>query len=342
MPYYVGLDASKRTTKVCVLDDRGAVVREGTVASDPKEIAGFLRGEGRRYARVGLESWSMASWLYVGLARAGLPIICIEARHAHAVLAASRANKTDRNDAKGIAEMMRAGIYKRVHIKTAESRQAKGLLTTRKLLRTKAIDLELGIGSALLLFGLKLHIRGGATFEHRVRKLIGANAHLSSLVEPLLRVRSLILKETAVLEQRIRQQAESDPVCRRLMTAPGVGWLTALAYRAAVDEPARFTRSRDVAAHFGLTPQTKQSGEMDRQIGISRHGDSAMRTALFHAARCQLRRDVKPSPLKEWGMAIATRRGGKKAIVAMARRLAVTLHRMWVTETDYRWTTGSA
>src|SRR5579859_551747 len=150
MPCYVGLDASKRTTSICVMDQGGVIVKEGAVATEPKAIVGFLRGDGYRYARVGMEVWSVAPWLYAGLSRAGLPIICIEAWHAGRVLGAARKNKTDKNDARGIAEIMRAGIYKAVTIKTVTSQRIKALLTVRKMLKTKATDMENAIGSALL------------------------------------------------------------------------------------------------------------------------------------------------------------------------------------------------
>lgn len=336
MACYAGLDASKSTTKICVLDAMGTVLKEGVVESDPKAIVGFLRGAGWRYRRVGMESWSLAPWLYAGLARAGLPIICIEARHSSALLKAKRSNKTDKNDARGIAEIMRAGVYKSVHIKSVESQHIRSLLTVRKFLRTRATDTEIAIGSTLLVYGYKLRLAGRATLEQRVRKLVGANAFLASLIEPLLAVRKRTLEEVGAFERRLKTIAADDPVCRRLMTAPGVGPLVALAYRSAIDEPRRF-RSRDVAAHLGLTPKVNQSGMRDATGHISKRGDAAARTALFLAAREQLKKTGRSSWLKEWANAVAARRGAMKALVAVARRLAVILHRMWVTETDFRW-----
>jgi transposase len=342
MPCYVGLDSSKRTTAICVLDDQGATVREGTVASDPKAIVGFLRGEGRRYARVGMESWSLASWLYEGLARAGLPIICIEAGHAHRFLKEWRVNKTDRNDARGIAELMRINAYKTVHIKTQQSRQSSALISVRKLLLRKVCDIEHGIGSTLLLFGLKLNSGGRSTFERRVRALVRSDAFLASLLEPLMAVRAHNLEALHAFERRLQEMADADPVCRRLMTAPAVGAITALMFRAVIDEPRRFTRSRNVGPHLGLTAATWQSGKRKRTGGISKHGDKGARTALYLAASYQLRRDAKPSWLRDWGLEVAARRGRKKATVAIARRLAVTLHQMWITESDFRWTAKGA
>lgn len=336
MSCYAGLDSSKHTTKICVLDETGTVLKEGVVASDPKAIIGFLRGDGWRYRRIGMESWSLASWLYVGLARAGLPIICIEARHSSALLKAKRSNKTDRNDARGIAEIMRAGLYKTVHIKSAESQRIRSVLAVRKFLRTRASDTENAIGAALLVYGKKLRFAGHATFEKRARELVGADPYLKRLVEPLLTVRKALLLEIDAFEHHLSAVASEDPVCRRLMTAPGVGPIVALSYRSAIDEPLRF-RSRDVAAHFGLTPRVNQSGSRDTKGCISKKGDSAGRTALVLAARQQFRKTGRPSALKEWAAQVAARRGAMKALIAVARRLAVILHSMWVRETDFRW-----
>jgi len=337
MACYVGLDTAKRTTKICVIDEDDNVVKEGVVETDPKAIIAFLRGDGRRYARVGMESWSLASWLYAGLAKGGLPIICIEARHSSAVLKAARTNKTDKNDARGIAEIMRVGLYKTVHIKSPESQRIKSLLTVRKFLILKMLDTENIVRGTLLIFGVKIGPGTRTQYEHRVRALVGSNIELTAVIEPLLTVWRHVYQEAQKLEQRLKDTAVGDPVCRRLMTAPGIGPLSALTFRCGVDEPGRFTQSRNVAAHFGLTPRTNQSGETSRSSGISKRGDVAVRTALFIAAQHQFRINTRTSWLKDWGLQVAERRGRMKAITAVARKLAVTLHQMWVTETDFRW-----
>ncbi len=337
MPSFVGLDASKRTTSICVIDKSGEVVKEGVVETEPKAIIAFLRGEGRRYSRVGMEAWSMSPWLYAGLAKAGLPIICIEAWHASGILKASRRNKTDRNDARGIAEIMRMGSFKVVHIKTLESQRIRDLLTMRKFLRTKVTDIENAIRSAALTRGIRFASGRQSTFDGKVRKALCADLFALELIQPLLSIRAIALREMIAFETRLLTIAKTDPVCRRLMTAPGIGPITALNYRVAIDEPARFSRSRDVGAHLGLTPRTRQSGQSDFRGSISRSGDNAVRAALYLAAFGQLRASTKPSSLKTWGEAIAARRGRKKAVVAMARRLAVILHRVWITETDFHW-----
>lgn len=334
MPNYVGLDASKATTSICVINERGEIVREGAVPTEPAAIIGFLRGEGRRYARVGIEAMSMASWLYERLAKAGLPIICIEARHAHAILK-GRLNKTDRNDARGIADIMRAGLYKAVHIKSAASQQAKLLLTARKALRNKCRDIDNLIRGALLQFGLKLQAGRPASFEARARELAVKSAAAREIVEALIAVRVVINERVEVFDGLVKRLVDEDPVCRRLMTVPGVGPIAALAYRVAIDVPERFASSRAVGVHLGLTPRTYQSGETERRGRISKCGDEAARTGLFLAAKIVLSRRTRNTALKDWGKAVAARRGYLRAVVAVARRLAVMLHRMWLSASDY-------
>ena len=337
MPYYVGLDASKQSTSICVIGENGEVAGEGVVASEPKAIVRFLRGEGRRYKRVGIESWTMTPWLFAGLAKAGLPVVCIETRQSSAVLKAARPSKSDRNDARGIAEIMRAGIYKSVHVKSTESRRIGAMLTARKLLRTKVVDIENGVRGLLLSFGVKLPAGGTSSFENRVACAAKVDGQVRGLIEPLMLVRRQLLDAVGAFQARLAAIAADDPVCRLLVTAPGIGALTALEFKAAVDEPRRFPKSRNVGPHFGLTPRSHQSGEHDLRRGITKCGDNGVRKALYLSAAQQFRKRASPSPLRNWAHQIAERRGRKKAIVALARRLAVILHRMWVTETEFRW-----
>ena len=342
MPHFVGLDASKHKTHICVLDPQGSVVLEGAVASDPGAIAAFLRGRGWRYKRIGMEMWGLASWLYAGLARFGLPIICIEARHAHSVLKQARINKTDRNDARGIAEMMRAGLYKTVHIKSPESQRVRAILATRKILRTKVTDVENGIRGILLSFGRKLAAGRDTTFEKRVRALFNGDRFVEEVLVPLLEARKHLIALFDQMERRTTNLANEDAVCRRLMTAPGVGPITALLFRTGLDEPQRFARSADVGPHFGLTPPSRQSGTSDRKGRISCLGDGAVRSSLYMAARSQMKKCSRKTWLNSWAQAIKARRGANKAIIALARRLATILHRMWTTETDFRWELSKA
>ena len=251
-------------------------------------------------------------------------------------------NKTDRNDARGIAQMMRVGLYRPVHVKTLRSQKLRMLLTHRKLLQSKAIAVDNDLRGTLRNFGLKVGMVGTARFEARIKELIENLPDLAALVEPLLIVRRVLRDQIAVLHRRLLAVVRDDEVCRRLMTVPGVGPVVALTYRATVDVPARFRKSKSVGAVFGLTCSRDQSGERDRPGTISRCGDEMMRTMLYEAAQSMLVRSSRWSWLKAWAMQIAKRRGMKRAIVALARRLAVIMHRIWVDGTEFRWTREAA
>ena len=335
MKAYVGLDVSQRETSVCIVDPQGEVLEEFVAPSNPQALGRALKDRRRRYVRVGLESCGIADWLYEGLAKQGLPVICIEARHAHGVLKA-RVNKTDRNDARGIAAIMHTGFYRAVHIKSAASRDIRTLLATRRLLRLKIVDLENGIAGLLAASGLAItRARGRRFYDTQVFKLAQSEPMLLAWLAPLLDARAALRAQFSLVDEAVKTMANEDPVCRRLMTAPGVGPLVAITYRVVIDIPGRFTCSRNVGAHLGLAPRTKQSGTSDRRGRISRCGDRQLRSALYLAATAVLNPRTGPSPLRTWGQSIAERRGRQKAKIAVARRLSVILHRMWVTETDY-------
>jgi len=268
-------------------------------------------------------------------------VICVETRHMRAVLKA-QINKTDRNDARGIAQMMRVGLYRPVHVKTLRSQKLRMLLTHRKLLQAKAIAVENDLRATLRNFGLKVGMVGTIKFEARVKDLVDNFPDLATLVQPLLVVRRVLREQISILHRRVLAIVRDDEVCRRLMTVPGVGPVVALTYRATVDVPARFRKSKSVGAVFGLTPARDQSGERDRPGAISRCGDEMMRTTLYEAAQVMLLRSAKWSWLKAWAMKIARHRGMKKAIVALARRLAVIMHRIWTDGTEFRWTREAA
>ena len=297
----------------------------------------MLKNLACHFKRIGLEAGPLSQWLFSGLAEAGLPVICVETRHMRAVLKA-QINKTDGNDARGIAQMMRVGLYRPVHVKTLRSQKLRMLLTDRKLLQSKAIAIDNDLRGTLRNFGLKVGMVGMAKFEARIKELVENLPELAVLVEPLLIVRRVLREQIAVLHRRLLAVVRDDDVCRRLMTVPGVGPVVALTYRATVDVPARFRNSKAVGAVFGLTPSRHQSGERDRPGGISRCGDEMMRAMLYEAAQVMLTRTDKWSWLKAWAMKIARHRGMKKAIVALARRLAVVMHRIWVDGTEFRWT----
>ncbi len=340
MAQFVGLDVSVKTTAVCVLDAGGRVVLEATVDSSPAAIAERLLAAGGQLERIGLEAGPLSQWIYAGLVEAGLPAVCVETRHMHAVLSA-RNNKTDRGDARGIAQMMRVGLFKPVHVKTPASQHRRLLLTSRKLLQRKTYDLENDLRGSLRNFGLKVGMAGAAKFEGRIRELVAGHPIIAAIVGPLLEARAALRAQFDKLHRMLLELARADPVCRRLMTAPGVGPVVALTFRTCVDNPARFSRSRCVGAHYGLTPRLRQSGETARVGRVSRWGDAMMRSSLYEAALVLLTGPGRWSPLKAWGVAVAKRRGVRRAIVAVARKLAVALHRMWRDGTDFRWTAAA-
>jgi transposase len=331
------LDVSVKDTSVCIVDDAGKITREVKVASEPAALLAVLTSSLYRFKRIGLEAGPLSQWLFSALAEAGLPVVCVETRHMRAVLKA-QINKTDRNDARGIAQMMRVGLYRPVHVKTLRSQKLRMLLTHRKLLQSKAIAIENDLRGTLRNFGLKVGTAGRTRFETRIKELVEDVPDLAVLVEPLLIVRRVLREQMAVLHRRLLTLVRDDEVCRRLMTVPGVGSVVALTYRATVDVPARFRRSKSVGAVFGLTCSRDQSGERDHPGAISRCGDEMMRTMLYEAAQSMLLRTKRWSWLKAWAMQIARRRGMKRAIVALARRLAVIMHRIWVDGTEFRWT----
>src|SRR5258706_9287249 len=300
MEYLAGLDVSVKETSVCVVDDAGKVGREARVASEPEALLQVLANNTYRFKRVGLEAGPLSQWLYSVLAEAGLPVICVETRHMRAVLKA-QINKTDRNDARGIAQMMRAGLYRPVHVKTLRSQKVRILLTHRKLLQSKAIAIENDLRATLRNFGLKVGMVGTVKFEARIKELVENLPDLAMLVEPLLIVRRVLREQIGILHRRLLAIVRDDDVCRRLMTVPGVGPVVALTYRVTFDVPARFRNSRAVGAVFGLTPSKHQSGENDRTGGISRCGDDMMRAMLYEAAHIMLVRLAKWSWLKAWG-----------------------------------------
>jgi transposase len=286
---------------------------------------------------VGFEAGALSQYLTYGLQAAGFEVICLEARQVKNTLDAMR-NKTDRNDARGIAQILRTGWYSRVHIKSLHSHRVRALLASRKAILTKCIDLENELRGLLRVFGIRLPPRvGHGSFDDQVRQTFADDEMLSCALVPLLDARTVLYKTYLKLDNVVRALTKADPLCVRLMSIPGVGPVTALTFKSAVDDPARFKSSRNVAAHFGLTPKRYQSGEMDNPGHISRAGDADVRSTLYVAAHSLLTRNAQWSSLKAWGMRLAKTRGHRRAVIAVARKLAVILHRMWVDGSEFRW-----
>jgi len=337
MKHYAGLDVSVKETSVCIVDETGAICREIKVVSHPEDLLQLLQDPAWHLERVGLEAGPLSQWLFEGLAQAGLPVVCIETRHAKAFLKA-QVNKTDRNDARGIAQMMRVNLFRPVHVKTLTSQKRRALLTARKLLQGKALAIESDIRGLLRNFGLKVGVVGAVRFEARIHELMEGMADLAEIIAPLLQARQVLREHFATLHRRLLAVVRDDETCRRLMTVPGGGPVVSLAFVATIDIPTRFRTSKAVGPALGLTPVQHQSGESRRIGRISLCGDAMVRTLLFEAAQALLTRVTKWSWLKAWAIRVAQRRGSGKAVVALARRLAVILHRMWSDKTEFHWT----
>ena len=336
MDHYVGLDVSLKQTAVCVVDQTGKVMREGMVASDPDAIAEFVAKHAPHAARIGLETGATSTWLWTELKKKELPVICIDARHAKAALK-MQINKSDRNDAVGIARIMQCGWYKEVRVKDLDSHAIKALLVSRALLVRMKRDLENQIRGLLKNLGLIIGRAKMTTFLARATELIADKPALVAAVEPLLKVRAVLERQIDNLDRKVMAMARREPDVRRLMTVPGVGPITALCYFATIDDPSRFKQSRNVGAYLGLTTRRYASGEIDRTGRISKCGDAMLRSYLYEAANVLLTRVAKWSTLKAWGMRVAKRSSLAKAKVAVARKLAVILHRMWVNGTEFNW-----
>ena len=337
MTYYAALDGSLRTVNLCVIDEEGVLVAETKLDSEVIDIVAYLDGLALEITSVGLEAGTLCQYLTYGLQFAGFEVVCMEARQVKAALSAMR-NKTDKNDARGIAQLLRSGWYSKVHIKSMASHRIRALLSSRKAVLCKCIDLENEIRGLFKVFGIKLPAKlGHGAFDAAVRHIIETDATLSHALLPLLDARLVLYHCFRELDNRTRKLAHSDPVCQRLMSAPGVGFITALTYKAGVDDPTRFKRSRTIAAHFGLTPRRFQSGEIDIDGHISRCGDRGVRCTLYTAANALMTRSSKWSSLKVWGLQLAKTRGHRRAVIAVARKLAVILHRMWIDDTQFQW-----
>ena len=319
------------------VDDDGVIVLEAKAASEPEAIFGVLSGIDGAFERVGLEAGPLSPWLFAGLTAAGLPAICIETRHAKAAMVAMTRNKNDRNDARSLAHLIRSGWFKAVHMKSAESQELRALLIAREFFVNKLRDHENEIRGLLRPFGLKVGHVAARDFESRVRELAAGVPLLELCMAALLRGREEMRRQLAGLHRELLRVTANDELCRRFMTIPGVGPVTALAFKTAIDDPARFRRSSDVGAHLGLTPRQYQSGETDVRGRISRSGDAFTRTALFTAAHVMLTRSRQWTAIRAWGVRIAKRSSLKKAKVAVARKLAVVMHRMWRDDAPFRW-----
>jgi len=337
MVYHTALDVSLRSVSICIVDDNGVIQFEDKVVSEVEEIVSCLKRFSPDIRSVGFEAGTLTQYLSYGLQAAGYEVICMEARQVSAALSAMR-NKTDKNDARGIAQILRSGWYSRVYVKSMESHLTRALLSCRKTALRKCIDLENEIRGLIRLLGIKLpaSLKHGG-FDHMLRELIQEHVIMADALIPLLDARLALYDTYLKLDSQVTAMARRDAICQRLMTVPGVGAITALTFKAGVDDPTRFRHSRTVAAHFGLTPRRFQSGEVDNPGHISRAGDADVRSALYVAANSLVLRSEKWTYLKAWGLRLSKSKGHRRAVIAVARKLAVILHRMWIDKTDFRY-----
>jgi transposase len=335
MEYYAGIDVSLEESSVCVVDASGKIVREAKVGSEPQALIGWFGWLGGTVARIGLEAGPLSQWLYAGMRQAGLAVELLETRHVRDAFKAMPV-KSDRNDARGIAQLMRLGWFRPVHCKSIAAQEVRALLTARKLIQSKLRDTENSLRGILRGFGLKVGKTTELRFAGRIRALVAGHPNLKMVAAGLLSVHAVLLREFKAFDKQVRVLVRLDARARLLMSTPAVGPIVALTYASAIDDPARFRSSKRAGAHFGLTPKRYQSGETDYTGRISKIGDASVRTALYEAAHIMLTKPIKGcSRLKSWAMRIAKRAGMKKAKVALARKLAVILHRMLATATPF-------
>ena len=335
MKHYAGIDVSLEHSSVCVVNADGKIVREGTVESEPAALIAWFGSLDVELAGVGLEAGPLSQWLYAAMKQAGLNVELLETRHVRTAFKTMPV-KTDRKDARGIAQLVRLGWLRAVHCKSLPAQEVRAQLTARKLVQSKLLDVQMSLRGILRGFGLKVGDSSTAKFEGRIRELVCGHPTLEVIAEALLSIHAVLARELRGFERRVYAMARDDTRVRLLMSTPGVGAIVALTYVSAVDDPTRFKSSKAAGAHFGLTPRKYQSGQTDIDGRISKIGDKEVRTALYEAANVILTRPVKASALKSWAMKIAKRAGMKKAKVALARKLAVILHRMWVDGTAFR------
>jgi transposase len=336
MTQFVGLDVSQRMTAICVVDKDGRRIWRGQCASAPEAIGVALRRHAGVEPKIGIETGAMTPWLVHELRGLGFDVVCLDARHARAALK-MQINKTDQNDAEGLAQIVRTGWYRSVHVKSFDSHRARAMLGARTQLVGMTTRLSNHIRGVLKTFGLLPGAMRGLPFDRKVEVLLDGRPDVAPIVRPMLVAWRQLRAQVTAFDKAIRAMARSCAAARLLMSVPGIGVLSALAYVSTVEDPLRFARSRSVGAHLGLTPRQYQSGEVDRSGRISRCGDTLTRTLMYEAAGVILTRLKKASSLRDWAAAIAKRSGLGKARVALARKLSVILHSMWRSGEPFRW-----
>ncbi|MBT8430435.1 MAG: IS110 family transposase [Gammaproteobacteria bacterium] len=329
---YCGIDVANETSAVCIIDAQGKVLRRVSIATESGDLASALSGFGR--LRVMIEASPLAEWVAAEVEEAGHEPVLVDARAAKHLV--SSAKKTDARDAHTLAQMGRSGWYSAVHRKSAAARELRSRLQGRQALLRMAKASSASIRGLLRAQGLRVGRVAEGAFAARVRELVNeAVPALRETIEALLVAWQHSRGAAAQLERALRHESRQDPVRRRLQSVPGVGALVSSVYRATIDDPHRFETPRQVADYVGLAPRVYQSGEIDKRGRISREGDSLLRWHLVEAAHVLLTRG-RDCALKRWGLSLAQRKGASKAKVAVARKLAVLLWKLWCRDEAFR------
>ncbi len=335
MEEYVGFDVSKEETSFCVMDEAGKIMVQGKAFSDPQSLFEALREHTLCPKRIVLETGTLSNWLARGLHTYGLPVDVIDARQAHAVMKLQH-NKTDANDAILLAEIARTGFCHPVSVNSEDAQKHRMLIKARRHLVCQRRDTQNAIRGFLCALGIRFP-KGSGKLANRVQAALAERPDLKVMIKPLLASAEALRTQILHLDKEVLKQAKASKASQLLMTIPGVGPITALAFAATIDDAARFEKSRAVGAYLGLTSRRYQSGEMDYSGRISKFGDGLLRSLLYEAANSLLTIVRKSHPLKDWARRIRKRSSHKKACVALARKLAVVMHRMLITGEAFRW-----
>ena len=338
MYHYAGIDVSLESSTICVVDGAGKILRETKVASEPEALIAWFRSLGLELERIGLEAGPLSQWLYAALREAGFAVELLETRHVRDAFK-SMPVKSDRNDARGIAQLMRLGWFRPVHCKSIEAQETRAVLTARKLLQSKLRDIENSLRGVLRGFGLKVGKTTECTFAERIRELVAGHPGLELVAKALLEAHAVLRREFNGLDKQTQKLAKSHSQARLLMTTPAVGPIVALTYASAIDDPQRFRSSKATGAHFGLTPKKYQSGQTDYTGRISKIGDASVREALYQAAHIMLTKPIKNcSALKSWAMRIAKRAGMRRPRWRWRASSPLSCIACWLTQSrSIRW-----
>lgn len=337
MKYYVGLDVAMKKTSICIVNEQGKIVHESEAKTDPHALADAIGKTGLKIELVGFESGSLGHYLTQGLKERALPVVCMDARKMNAILSI-RVNKTDKNDARGIADALRTGMFTRVHDKPQEAIDRGAVLSMRRCLVDHRTDIKNHVRGILKTYGIRLGSIGPTKFSEAVKRHTqGLNQLVYQTIEKMLELFDMLIKQISLLDQELLKIANQDKDVRLLMTAQGVGPITALTYKTEIFDPTRFPNSRTVGAYLGMTPTQYSSGETSKQGRISKCGSRELRSLLTEAGVVILTRSQKWSKLKAWGLKLMRKKGIKKASLAVGRKLATIMHRMLLEQKEFVW-----